>query len=114
MQQQSQTSQGHHAIVFGCSGINGWALVNQLLNKYPAPGTFSRVTAVANRAFTAEEAQWPTDDRLQIVSGVDLLVGDDAALEKTLAEKISSVETISHVYYAGMQSSSILHAYLLC
>ena len=102
MQQQSQTSQGHHAIVFGCSGINGWALVNQLLNNYPAPGTFSRVTAVANRAFTAEEAQWPTDDRLQIVSGVDLLAGDDAALKKTLAEKISSVDTISHVYYAGM------------
>ncbi|GKZ56302.1 hypothetical protein AnigIFM49718_001547 [Aspergillus niger] len=107
MQQQSQTSQGHHAIVFGCSGINGWALVNQLLNNYPAPGTFSRVTAVANRAFTAEEAQWPTDDRLQIVSGVDLLVGDDAALEKTLAEKISSVETISHVYYAAYRASDV-------
>lgn len=88
--------------MFGCSGINGWALVNQLLTDYPAPGTFSRVTAVANRAFTAGDAQWPTDDRLQIVSGVDLLAGDDAALKKTLAEKISSVDTISHVYYAGM------------
>ena len=99
--QQSPPSLGHHAIVFGCSGINGWALVNQLLSDYPAPGIFSKVTAVANRAFTSDEAQWPTDDRLQIVSGVDLLVGDDAVLGKTLAEKIPSVETISHVYYAG-------------
>ncbi|GAA91601.1 SirQ [Aspergillus luchuensis IFO 4308] len=105
--QQSQPSQGHHAIVFGCSGINGWALVNQLLTNYPAPETFSRVTAVANRAFTAEEAKWPTDDRLQIVSGVDLLAGDDAALKKTLAEKISSIDTISHVYYAAYRASDV-------
>ncbi|PYI08052.1 hypothetical protein BO78DRAFT_442279 [Aspergillus sclerotiicarbonarius CBS 121057] len=105
--QQSPPSLGHHAIVFGCSGINGWALVNQLLSDYPAPGTFSKVTAVANRAFTPDEAQWPTDDRLQIVSGVDLLVGDDAVLGKTLAEKIPSVETISHVYYAAYRASDV-------
>ncbi|OOF92689.1 hypothetical protein ASPCADRAFT_174426 [Aspergillus carbonarius ITEM 5010] len=105
--QQSPPSLGHHAIVFGCSGINGWALVNQLLSDYPAPGIFSKVTAVANRAFTSDEAQWPTDDRLQIVSGVDLLVGDDAVLGKTLAEKIPSVETISHVYYAAYRASDV-------
>ncbi|RAL02178.1 SDR family oxidoreductase [Aspergillus ibericus CBS 121593] len=104
---QSPPSLGHHAIVFGCSGINGWALVNQLLSDYPAPGTFSKVTAVANRAFTPDEAQWPTDDRLQIVSGVDLLVSDDAVLGKTLAEKIPSAETISHVYYAAYRASDV-------
>ncbi|PYH42880.1 SDR family oxidoreductase [Aspergillus saccharolyticus JOP 1030-1] len=98
-------NQGHHAIVFGCSGINGWALVNQLLSDYPAPGTFSRVTAVANRAFRREEAQWPSDDRLQIVSGVDLLAGDDPALAATLQTEIPSVETISHVYYAAYRAN---------
>ncbi|PWY72959.1 hypothetical protein BO70DRAFT_413562 [Aspergillus heteromorphus CBS 117.55] len=107
MQQQEtpRSESGHHAVVFGCTGINGWALINQLLSNYPSPGSFSRVTAIANRAFTADEAQWPKDDRLQIVSGVDLLVGDDAALEKTLTEKIPSVETISHVYYAAYRAS---------
>ncbi|PYI31177.1 hypothetical protein BP00DRAFT_475592 [Aspergillus indologenus CBS 114.80] len=106
MQEQHQhTNQGHHAIVFGCSGINGWALVNQLLSDYPAPGTFSRVTAVANRAFSPADAQWPSDDRLQIVSGVDLLAGDDQALAATLREKIPAVETISHVYYAAYRAS---------
>ncbi|PYH87452.1 hypothetical protein BO71DRAFT_404648 [Aspergillus ellipticus CBS 707.79] len=98
---------GHHAIIFGCSGINGWSLVNQLLSDYPSPSTFSKVTAVANRAFTHDEAKWPTDDRLQIVSGVDLLVGEDAALQTTLTEKIPSVETISHVYYAAYRASDI-------
>ncbi|RAL14140.1 SDR family oxidoreductase [Aspergillus homomorphus CBS 101889] len=106
-EQQANTNQGHHAIVFGCSGINGWALVNQLLSDYPSRGTFSRVTAVANRAFSRDEAQWPSDDRLQMVSGVDLLAGDDQALAATLHEKIPAVETISHVYYAAYRASDV-------
>lgn len=92
---------GHHAVVFGCSGINGWALVNQLLSGYPSTGTFAKITAVANRPFTPHDAKWPADGRLNIVSGVDLLVGDDSSLTRTLTEKVPSVETVSHIYYAG-------------
>lgn len=92
---------GHHAVVFGCSGINGWALVNQLLSGYPSAESFSKVTAIANRPFTAEEARWPQNDRLQIITGIDLLGKDDTSLLKTLTEKVKSVETVSHVYYAG-------------
>lgn len=101
--------QNNHAIVFGCSGINGWALVNQLLSGYPAAGAFSKVTAISNRPFKPEDAGWPRDagDRLQIVSGIDLSAGDDLSLKKTLAKKISSVETVSHIYYAGKD----IHAY---
>jgi hypothetical protein len=101
MDQQS----GHHAVVFGCSGINGWALVNQLLSGYPTAGSFSKITAVANRPFAPSDAGWPADDRLEIVSGVDLLASDDDALVKILAGKVSSVETVSHVYYAGERFS---------
>jgi hypothetical protein len=98
----SQTNTtGNHAVVFGCSGINGWALVNQLLSGYPSAGSYSKITAIANRPFTAHEAKWPIDDRLQIVSGIDLLAGDDAQISKALADKVSSVETVSHIYYAG-------------
>ena len=95
--------QDYHAIVFGCSGINGWAVVNQLLSGYPSSGTFSRVTAICNRKFHLDDARWPynSDNRLQVISGVDLLVEDDESLEKLLAEQISSVKTITHVYYAG-------------
>lgn len=103
---------GHHAVVFGCSGINGWALVNQLLSGYPSAGAFSKITAIANRPFTAHEARWPADDRLQIVTGIDLLAGDDALLSKTLSEKIPSVETVSHIYYAGKNAS--FHRYIIC
>ncbi|QKX54388.1 uncharacterized protein TRUGW13939_01474 [Talaromyces rugulosus] len=96
---------GHHAVVFGCSGINGWALVNQLLSGYPSTRTFTTITAVANRPFTPHDAKWPADDRLNIVSGVDLLIGDDGSLARTLTEKIPSVETVSHVYYAAYRAS---------
>ncbi|KAJ6002418.1 hypothetical protein N7451_004965 [Penicillium sp. IBT 35674x] len=96
---------GHHAVVFGCSGINGWALVNQLLSGYPSPDSFSRVTAIANRPFTAAEARWPEDDRLQIITGIDLLGQDDASLVKALTEKVQSIETVSHVYYAAYRAS---------
>ncbi|KAJ6018428.1 hypothetical protein N7499_002849 [Penicillium canescens] len=105
MTEKFQDQAGNHAVVFGCSGINGWALVNQLLSGYPAPNTFSKITAVANRLFTSEEAKWPRDDRLQIVSGIDLLGGDDTTLQKTLSQKVLSVETISHVYYAAYRAS---------
>ncbi|KAJ6019956.1 hypothetical protein N7499_004134 [Penicillium canescens] len=105
MTEKFQDQAGNHAVVFGCSGINGWALVNQLLSGYPSPNTFSKITAVANRLFTSEEAKWPRDDRLQIVSGIDLLGGDDTTLQKTLSQKVLSVETISHVYYAAYRAS---------
>lgn len=93
-------SNDRHAVVFGCSGINGWALVNQLLSD-PSAKSFSKITAIANRPFTANAARWPQDSRLQIVSGIDLLARNDETLQKSLSGKVSSVETVSHVYYAG-------------
>ncbi|KAJ5908728.1 hypothetical protein N7495_001410 [Penicillium taxi] len=96
----------HHAVVFGSSGINGWALVNQLLSGYPSANTFSRVTAISNRPFTNDEAKWPNDvhSRLHILSGIDLMKGDDNALLKELSAQIPSVSTITHIYYAAYQS----------
>lgn len=102
-------NQKHHAIVFGCSGINGWALVNQLLSGYPSVGTFAKVTAISNRHFDLDDAQWPRDNnnRLQLVTGIDLLAENDLSLQRVLAKKVSSVETVSHVYFAGNNSASI-------
>ena len=87
-----------HAIVFGCSGINGWALVNQLLSSSSCSGVFDRVTAVANRPLNPQDAQWPADPRLQVVSGIDLLSGQ---LLLELKQRVTSSDTISHIYYAG-------------
>ena len=85
----------NHALVFGASGISGWALVKEALS-YPNPSAFSRVTALTNRPLSVSDSQWPEDNRLRLISGVDLTkpVADVVQLLKD----IPSVETVSHVF----------------
>ncbi|KAF2749095.1 hypothetical protein M011DRAFT_493362 [Sporormia fimetaria CBS 119925] len=89
----------NHALVYGASGITGWAIVNAILNGYPGKDTFQRVTAMVNRPLTREMALWPEDPRLQIVTGVDLLKGSQEELEKTIKEKVPHVDTVTQVYF---------------
>lgn len=90
---------GNHALIYGASGISGWAIVNGILNGYPSKDAFSRVTAMVNRPLTREMALWPDDPRLQIVSGVDLVKGTQEELEKQIKEKVKDVETVTQVYF---------------
>ncbi len=96
----------HHAIVFGASGLIGWALVDQLLAPYPDAGSFSKVTAVTNRPLNLSECHWPKPDSrrpdLQLVSGVDLRHGDAAQLAEGLKQAVEGIESVTHIYYLGM------------
>ncbi|KAE8353463.1 hypothetical protein BDV28DRAFT_148042 [Aspergillus coremiiformis] len=106
MQEQQQSQLGaNHAVVLGCSGINGYALVSQLLSGFPR-SAFARVTALSNRPFTPYEGQWLASDRLSIVSGIDLLTGNDIALANALETQVPSVHTVSHIYYAAYSPRS--------
>ncbi|KAF5660141.1 hypothetical protein FHETE_9114 [Fusarium heterosporum] len=69
----------NHALVFGATGLIGWAVVNQLLSAYPAPQTFASVTAVSNRPVDATRTLWPeTPDKLQlVVTTVEMNEADD-------------------------------------
>lgn len=116
---------GHHALVFGASGILGWAIVNELLNNYPEKGTYSKVTALTNRPLTREEALWPTPGgerpALNIVSGIDLTKGTMEDVRETLKERVPDIDSVTHLYYFGKMnvrlafeikcSSHTLHAY---
>jgi hypothetical protein len=93
------SSADNHALVFGASGISGWAIVNQILSDYPAKGVFSAVTALANRPLPAEYAQWPQDPRLDVVSGLDLMKGSQEDLEATVKAKVKGIENVTQVYY---------------
>ncbi|KAK7926624.1 hypothetical protein PG985_003622 [Apiospora marii] len=92
----------NHAIVFGASGLIGWAMVDQLLATYPTPGTFASVTAVANRPIDLAEAHWPEPEagrpHLRLVSGVDLR-GDAISLADTLRQQVPNADKITHIYY---------------
>ncbi|KAK2745563.1 hypothetical protein FQN57_003688 [Myotisia sp. PD_48] len=91
---------GNHALVFGASGVNGWAITNALLSGYPSDTAFSKVTALTNRPMTREAALWPQNDKLQIVSGIDLLNGDGVeSLKAEMKEMIEDIHTVSHVYF---------------
>lgn len=89
------------ALVFGASGVTGWALVNEILNDYPKKGVWGNVVALTNRPLSLEQSQWPKDKRLSIVSGIDLLQGSQEDLENTLEAKVPDINKITHVLYLG-------------
>lgn len=96
---------GNHALIFGATGIQGWAVTNQLLGGYPTPDSFDRVTALANRP-PSENMLWPESRKLQVVSGINLLnEGGQEALEKQMREKVPGVESVTHVFFFGSPST---------
>jgi nucleoside-diphosphate-sugar epimerase len=96
----------NHAIVYGASGLIGWAIANQLLNSYPHAGAFSKFTTVTNRPLNLSETFWPESDsrrpELQVVSGVDIGHDDEAAVANALKSAVKDIETVTHVFYLGM------------
>lgn len=100
---------GYHALVFGASGILGWAVVEQILKGYPKPGVFSKVTAVCNSPLTKETSLWPEGaPKLAVVDGVDLRKGTVEDMIETLGERVPDIGTVTHLYYFGN------HAMLCC
>jgi hypothetical protein len=93
----------NHALIFGASGISGWAITNQILNGYPSPDRFSRVTALTNRPLSAEASLWPQSEKLQMFNGIDLMTtSGQKGLEVELKSKIKGIEEVSHVFFFGM------------
>jgi NAD(P)-dependent dehydrogenase (short-subunit alcohol dehydrogenase family) len=93
-----------HAIVYGASGLIGWALVNELLASSQS-ATFTRISAVTNRPLDVSESHWPQSDshrpNLQLVSGIDLSKGNGTTLANTLKQAVGDIETVTDVYYLG-------------
>ena len=93
------------ALVFGASGISGWAVTKNALS-YPTPSTFSRVIGLMNRPRTVEESGLPNYPRLELCSGVNLRT-DLEDVVKLLQEKVPNWDEVTHVYYLGELSSMI-------
>ncbi|KAH7065117.1 hypothetical protein B0J12DRAFT_613154 [Macrophomina phaseolina] len=95
----------HHALVFGASGILGWAVVNEILNNYPRKGAYAKVTALTNRPLpqTFWPAAGPDVPELNLISGIDLSKGTAEEWRATFTEKIPDIATVDHVYYFAYQ-----------
>lgn len=89
----------HRALIFGASGITGWAVAKEALN-YPNSTSFDQVIGLTNRPLTKEAALLPEDERLQLHSGIDLTAGPSEVEQKL--RKIDGIEGVTHVYFSGM------------
>jgi nucleoside-diphosphate-sugar epimerase len=89
----------NHALIFGASGISGWALCNQLL-AYPSKDSFSRVTGLTNRPLSIEDAKLPHDPRLELLSGIDLS-GTVESVKQDLEKKVKDIKDVTHVFFMG-------------
>ncbi|RDW61587.1 hypothetical protein BP5796_11479 [Coleophoma crateriformis] len=96
------------ALIFGASGVTGWAFVNEILHDYPQKGTWKKVHALTNRPLKQSDSLWPADERLDIVSGIDLLKGSQADLDAAIKEQVKGVEEVTHVYYLAYKASTDL------
>ncbi|KAI1500240.1 hypothetical protein F5X99DRAFT_386906 [Biscogniauxia marginata] len=94
------------ALVFGASGISGWAFVNEILHDYPKKGIWGKAHALTNRPLPRESSYWPDDPRLNIVSGIDILGGSQDDLEKAIKEKIPDVNQVTHVFYMAYKQDN--------
>lgn len=93
------------ALVFGASGISGWAVTKNLLT-YPTSTTFSRIIGLTNRPMSLEEGGLPSDDkRLELYHGVNLREELGAVLEQ-MKTTIPRVEEVTHVYYLAYSNVS--------
>ncbi|OQE24005.1 hypothetical protein PENFLA_c010G10856 [Penicillium flavigenum] len=92
------------ALVFGASGISGWAVTKCALS-YPTPTTFDRVIGLMNRPLPLEESGLPHDPRLELHCGVNLRGNLDEVLCQ-LQEKIPNLEDVTHVYYLAYSNAT--------
>ena len=92
---------GKSALIFGASGVSGWAFVNEILHDYPKKDVWDNVYALTNRPLSPKIAMWPEDPRLHVVSGIDLLEGTQENLEDKIKSKIKGIRKVTHVYYLG-------------
>ena len=100
----SLSNPSYRALVFGASGISGWAIVQEAL-KYPSPTTFNKVIGLTNRPLEKSEALLPEDERLELYSGVDLS-GTVSAVEASL-KRIEGIQEATHVYFCGKSRKTI-------
>lgn len=89
------------ALVFGASGITGWAILREALN-YPTSSTFHKVIGLTNRPLDRSKSFLPEDDRLVIFPGVDLTAAVDDVAAKLAG--IDGIKDVTDVYFAGTAS----------
>ncbi|KAK2745757.1 hypothetical protein FQN55_006078 [Onygenales sp. PD_40] len=93
------------ALVFGASGISGWAVSKNLLS-YPSSRTFTRIIALTYRQNSLDGGTFPQDPRLEIYSGINVR-GELNEVKKGIQQRIPEVEEVTHVYYCAYSNATV-------
>jgi hypothetical protein len=112
---QSNVASGPHALVFGASGLAGWAAVDRLLYNYPAERTFSKVKVLVDRPLDVSESYWPSHSSVafDLLSNVNLMEGTVENFIALLKRKVEGIANVTHVPYFGtFDEEPILHVYV--
>ena len=86
------------ALVFGASGVSGWAVARELL-RYPTPTTFSRIIALSNRPVDPDLIHL-SNPRLTFEHGVNLTQPVDNVVY-ALRVKAPEIEKVTDVFWSG-------------
>ncbi|OJJ68638.1 hypothetical protein ASPBRDRAFT_659066 [Aspergillus brasiliensis CBS 101740] len=92
------------ALVFGASGISGWAVTRSLL-EYPTRSTFARVIGLTHRPQTRGQLGLPDDPRLEVCSGINLRGSLDEVMNQ-MRETIPQLDQVTHVYYLAYSNAT--------
>ncbi|KAF1988255.1 hypothetical protein K402DRAFT_374052 [Aulographum hederae CBS 113979] len=99
---------GNVALVFGSSGITGWAITRALLT-YPSPSSFSRIIGLTNRPLSKKDAYLPVETgRIELYSGLDLSRGSEKAV--SLLRDVEELGEVNKVFYVAYTAHEADHA----
>ncbi|KAF6814858.1 sirq protein [Colletotrichum sojae] len=93
------------AVVFGASGVSGWAFVSEILGGYPSTVTWSRVHALFNRPIPRDETAWPDDERLNVMSGIDLLNSSVEEISAAMRSQAPDIANVTHAYFLAFRAN---------
>ncbi|KEF60956.1 uncharacterized protein A1O9_02520 [Exophiala aquamarina CBS 119918] len=88
----------HQALIFGASGISGWAVTRAAVLSKP-PFAFDKVIGLTNRTLSIKDSSLPEDPRLELKSGLDLSLGVSAVVD--VLRTINGIENTTHVYFTA-------------
>ena len=64
----------------------------------PTPTTFASITGLTNRPLSKDDVLLPDDERIMMVSGIDLTLTSEAVID-ALKAKVPHITDITHVFF---------------
>lgn len=95
----TEPSPDRNALVFGASGITGWAIIREAV-QYPSSDAFHRIIGLTNRPLDESTSFLSHSDKILLASGIDLTTSARVVAEKLRV--IDGIEDVTDVYFAGI------------